>query len=72
MVQEIGQCLPKKISSIPVAHLLCWTIDVGPPIGAQPLKAIGSGVHNSDLQPFLCIVSPVCTSSVIDPYIQPT
>ena len=71
-VPNIGQCLVKKISSNPVAHLFCWAIAVGPPPGAKPVKAMGSGVHISDLQPFSCIVSPVSTSSVSDPYIQPT
>lgn len=68
----MGQFSLSKISSRPVAHLFCWVIEAGPPVGAHPKKAGGSGEYRMDLQPLLWIESPVRTSSVVDPYIHPT
>lgn len=62
----------KRISRRPVDHLFIWVAEAGPPVGAHPINAGGSGVQRTDLQPLLCIVSPVSTSSVVDPYIKPT
>ena len=55
-----------------MAHLFICVAAAGPPEGAHPKKAGGSGVQNMDLQPLLWIISPVWISSVVDPYLQPT
>lgn len=62
----------RTISSRPVAHLLYWVRLAGPPVGAPPRNAGGSGLRSADLQPAAWMRCPVRTSSVMDPYTQPT
>ena len=57
----------KMISSRPVAHLLYCVRLAGPPVGAPPRNAGGSGFRSADLQPAAWIRCPVRMSSVIDP-----
>ena len=71
-VKNMGKFLLNRISSMPVAHLLSRIMKIGPVVGAHPRKASGSGEICTDLQPFLCILSPVRRSSVVDLYIHPT
>ena len=66
-----GLFLLNRISRRPVAHLFCWVSAAGPPEGAHPRNAGGSGRQSVDFQPLACILIPVRTSSVVLPYKQP-
>lgn len=67
MTARIGLLLLSRISRRPVAHLLNCVKHAGPPVGAQPRNAGGSGVIDIDLQPMEWILSPVRISAVIEP-----
>jgi hypothetical protein len=62
-----GLCRLRSISNRPVAHLLYWVRLAGPPVGAPPRNAGGSGFRIADLQPAAWMRCPVRTSSVMDP-----
>lgn len=72
MVTKIGHLEVNKISSRPDDHLFIWVKEEGAPFGAQPIKEGGLVKQDMDFHPFPWIASPVKTSSVADPYIQPT
>ncbi len=67
MLRRSGLFWLMSISNKPVAHLLNWVRQAGPPVGAQPKNAGGSVSNFADLQPAAWIRCPVKMSSVIDP-----